>query len=460
MRRASLPTAVPRERVLVCGLILPGQVVEAEGPLSELRALLAAAGAEPVGGVAVQRKSAPDPATLIGRGKVAEIRSEVERLEADAVAVDNDLSPGQIRNLERAFGVRVLDRSEVILDIFARRACTRQAQLQVELAQAEYLLPRLRRMWPHLERTEGAVGTRGPGETQLETDRRLLRQRVLELRRELSQIDSRKRREVASRAEAFTVGLVGYTNAGKSTLLNALTGSHELEADMPFATLDTRTRQWPLGDGRTVLLSDTVGFLHRLPHHLVASFRATLEETLSADLLIHVVDAAHPDAAAQIETVEAVLAELSLSTRAEILALNKIDRVGGPLALQLLARDLSGEVVHLSARTGAGLETLTAALRRRLDERSALVDVLVPLADGKSLAAVRRAGVLVEQETLGEESLRLRMKLSEQALGNLRRSLGEGVELRVLSGPRRPAEPVDVAQADLPASQIRSRDSA
>jgi len=435
MSRAPRPTTPPPERVLVCGVQLPGQACEAGGPLSELRALLEAAGAEPVGAGVVQRKVDLDAATLMGRGKVAEVRAEIERLQPDAVAVDNDLSPAQIRNLEKAWGVRVLDRSEVILDIFAHRARTRQAQLQVELAQAEYLLPRLRRMWPHLERTEGAVGTRGPGETQLETDRRLLRKRVLDLRRELSQIEARRRREVSSRSEAFSVGLVGYTNAGKSTLLNRLTGARELEADMLFATLDTRTRQWRLPDGRSLLLSDTVGFLQRLPHHLVASFHATLEETLHADMLIHVVDASHPDAAAQIEAVDAVLAELSWHTGADILALNKVDRVREPLALQLLARDAAAEVVHLSARTGEGLDRLIEAVARRLDQRSALVDVELPLADGRSAAAVRRSGAVLQEETLGSERLRLRVKLSEGALGNLRRSCGGEVRFVLIAPP-------------------------
>ncbi|HVS19828.1 MAG TPA: GTPase HflX, partial [Planctomycetota bacterium] len=338
MSRAPRATAQPRERILVCGVVFPDHPRTSAGPLAEMRALLEAAGAEPVGPDHVQQRSEASPATLLGRGKVAEVGTSVERERPDAVAVDNDLSPGQIRNLEKAWGVRVLDRSEVILDIFARRARTRQARLQVELAQAEYLLPRLRRMWTHLERTEGAIGTRGPGETQLETDRRLLRKRLLDLRRELREIETRRRREVASRSDMFTVGLVGYTNAGKSTLLNRLTGSREFEADMLFATLDTRTRQWRLPDGRLVLLSDTVGFLERLPHHLVASFHATLEETLQADLLVHVVDASHPDAVQQIAAVETVLGELSRSTQAEVLALNKVDAVDEPLALQLLAR--------------------------------------------------------------------------------------------------------------------------
>jgi GTPase len=435
MSRSPTATQRPRERILVCGVFLPGQRLQSEEPLSEMRALLEAAGAEPIGPDLVQRKDDPSPSTLMGRGKVDEVRSEIERLRPDAVAVDNDLSPGQIRNLEKAWGVRVLDRSEVILDIFARRARTRQARLQVELAQAEYLLPRLRRMWTHLERTEGVIGTRGPGETQLETDKRLLRKRLLDLRRELAEIEVRRRREVASRSEFFTVGLVGYTNAGKSTLLNRLTGSREFEADMLFATLDTRTRQWRLPDGRLVLLSDTVGFLERLPHHLVASFHATLEETLQADLLIHVVDASHPDALQQIAAVEGVLSELSKHTRAEILALNKVDAVAEPLSLQLLARGGAAEVVHVSARTGQGIERLVEAVIRRLDQRAAIVDVLVPLADGRTAAAVRRSSAVLEEETLGEESLRLRIKLSEGALGTLRRVAGPGVEFRTIEAP-------------------------
>jgi GTP-binding protein HflX len=324
----------------------------------------------------------------------------------------------------------------VILDIFARRAQTRQAQLQVELAQAEYLLPRLRRMWPHLERTEGAVGTRGPGETQLETDRRLLRKRVQDLRGELAEIAARRQREVRSRADQFSVGLVGYTNAGKSTLLNALTGARELAADMLFATLDTRTRQWRLPDGRVVLLSDTVGFLQRLPHHLVASFHATLEETLHADLLLHVVDAAHPDVEGQIEAVDAVLQELAWGTQADILVLNKVDRVEDPLALRLLAHGRPQEVIEVSARTGFGLERLTAAVARQLDERSALVDVVLPLADGRTVAAVKAQGALLEEEVLEGERLRLRLRISEAALGNLQRGAPPGVSFEVVEPPR------------------------
>jgi len=430
MSRAALPTQRAKERILVCGVLLPDQGLEADGPLSELRGLLEAAGAEPVGSGIVQTRRHPDPATLMGRGKVQEVAEEAARLGVDAVAIDNDLSPGHIRNLEKRLGVRVLDRSEVILDIFARRARTRQARLQVELAQAEYLLPRLRRMWTHLERTEGAVGTRGPGETQLETDRRLLRKRVRDLRHELKEIEGRRQREVRSRRDQFTIGLVGYTNAGKSTLLNRLTGSRELAEDMLFATLDTRTRQWHLPDGRVVLLSDTVGFLQRLPHHLVASFHATLEETLNADLLLHVVDASHHDALNQLRAVRQVLGEVSWNSRADVVVFNKIDREPDPLALDpVLEECRDQEVVRVSARTGEGLDRLTAAVVRRLDEHSRIVDVFVPLSDGRSAAAARRAGALLEQELIGETHLRFRVKLSPGSLGILHRDIQDGVRV-------------------------------
>lgn len=443
MSKAPTPSRRPKERILVCGVHFPGQVVEHDGALSEMRALLEAAGAEPVGSGIFQRKPVPDPGTLMGHGKVDEIAREVEALGPDAVAVDNDLTPGQIRNLEKAWKVRVLDRSEVILDIFARRARTRQARLQVELAQAQYLLPRLRRMWTHLERTEGVVGTRGPGETQLETDKRLLRRRVLELRRELAEIEERRLREVRSRSEQFTIGLVGYTNAGKSTLLNRLTGANELAADMLFATLDTRTRQWRLRDGRTVLLSDTVGFLQRLPHHLVASFHATLEEAVHADLLLHVVDASHPDAAQQLAAVEEVLDSIAPSHRSELLVFNKVDALGESLAMQLLGRDLRHEVVPISARTGEGLERLDAAVAKRLDARSARVQVDIPIADGRTMAAIRRLGAVLSEETVEARCVRMTVRISEAALGNLRRAAPADIEVTVLDRPVEPRVAAD-----------------
>ena len=439
MSKSPEPTQPPCERILVCGVVLPDQPVEHGGPLSEAVSLVRAAGAEVVGEEAelVQRRRRPDSSTHLGRGKVAEVRTVVERERPDAVLVDNDLSPAQVRNLEKAWGKRVVDRSELILDIFATRARTHQARLQVELAQMEYLRPRLRRMWTHLERTEGAIGTRGPGETQLETDRRLIATRIRDLKARLAEIERRKRRQVKSRAEFFTVGLVGYTNAGKSTLLNRLTGAHVLVADMPFATLDTRTRRWRLDDGRNVLLSDTVGFLQRLPHHLVASFHATLEEALNVDLLLHVVDAAHPDAAVQMQAVEATLAGLT-NREADVIVLNKLDLVDDPIGLHLLRGGRRQPFVHLSAATGEGLERLDATVAARLDARSSIVEVVLALEDGKSAAALRGAGVLLAERTTGDGMLVLRLRLPDGVLGVLRRSLGENVRLRVVEPAAEP----------------------
>ena len=440
MSRHPEATGEPRERVLVCGLLLPDQAAEHEGALSEARGLVEAAGGILVGAddePLVQRRARPDPSTLLGKGKVEEIHDVVQRLDPDAVMVDNDLSPAQGRNLEKAWGKRVIDRSELILDIFATRARTSQARLQVDLAQMEYMRPRLKRMWTHLERTEGAIGTRGPGETQLETDRRLIAKRIRDLKQRLAEIEERKRRQVRSRSEHFTVGLIGYTNAGKSTLLNRLTGSGELVADMLFATLDTRTRQWKLPDGRTVLLSDTVGFLQRLPHHLVASFHATLEEALNVDLMLHIVDSSHPDAPVHMRAVEETLSGLTNRT-ADAIVLNKIDGVDDPIALHLLREGRDQPFVHLSARTGEGIERLEALVAERLDARSALVEVRVPVTDGRAVAVLKREGVVLDEHTEDDTVLVLRLRLPEGALGSLQRSLGDALEWRVVEPAAEP----------------------
>jgi GTPase len=433
MTRRPQLTRPPRERLLVCGVLYPDQPREHDGPLSEAKSLVEAAGAEVLTSdpPLIQRRPAPDASTLMGRGKVREVREAIDRLRPDAVLVDNDLTPAHIRNLEKAWEKRVLDRSELILDIFATRARTAQARLQVELAQMEYLRPRLKRMWTHLERTEGAIGTRGPGETQLETDRRLVARRIQDLRGRLREIEEHRRRQVRSRSELFTVGLVGYTNAGKSTLLNRLTGASEFVADMPFATLDTRTRQWRLEDGRVVLLSDTVGFVQRLPHHLIASFHATLEEALNVELLVHVVDAAHPDAAVQVRAVEETLALLT-SRRAEILVLNKMDRVADPLRVQPLARGRTEEVVLASAHTGQGLDDLERIVAARMDARSSLVEARISPTDGQGIAALRTAGTVLSQALDGDEELVLRLRVLDGVLGTLQSSLGARARFRIL----------------------------
>ncbi len=442
MSRIPRPTRAPQERVLVCGVRFANEAPYEDEDLTEARGLVGAAEGLVVGEGILQRMQRPTPATLFGSGKVKEIGAEIERLHPDAIVVDNELSPAQGRNLEKAWSVRIIDRSELILDIFARRARTRQARLQVELAQNEYLAPRLRRMWTHLERHEGAIGARGPGETQLETDKRLIRRRIQDLKEELRVIEERKQREVRTRVEQFTVGLVGYTNAGKSTILNRLTGSDELAADMLFATLDTRTRQWRLSDGRTVLLSDTVGFVQRLPHHLIASFHATLEEALHADLLLHVVDAAHERAVEQMFAVEEVLHTLLRGSRDEIVLLNKVDRAADPVALAGLEKSAGGGALLVSAVTGQGLDQLEAAVRERLDAHSTLVDVFMPAAEGRFDSQIRALCTPTQREYHeASDEVRVRVRLSDSQLGALRRAAPAAVRFDVLEAPVPVEEP-------------------
>lgn len=400
MKERTEATRPPRERAIATALLLPAsEVSRASDPLAEISGLAEAAGAEVVAGL-VQRLPHPDPRTAFGRGKVEEIGALAREHGADLVVVDFDLSPSQGRNLEKDMEVRVVDRTELILDIFASRARTRQAKLQVELAQMEYLRPRLARMWTHLERTEGAIGARGPGETQLETDRRLVGRKITELKRRLAEIGERSRRQAESRDEIPTVSLVGYTNAGKSSLLRALTGADVYVADQLFATLDTRVRRWTLADGRRVLLADTVGFVRDLPHHLVASFHATLEETLHADLLLHVCDATDPDLDLHLRAVEQVLAQLGASDIPGLRILNKIDRVGAAeLAVLRLAHP---EAVPVSAVRRDGLLELDRAISDRLDGWSLQLELEVPAGAGRLLAELRRLGGVRAERFEGE----------------------------------------------------------
>ena len=330
--------------------------------LDELASLVETSGTE-VAGRLTQQLAAPSPSLLLGRGKVDELGELVRRLGATLVVFDDDLAPSQGRNLERALECRVMDRTEVILDIFATRAKSREAKLQVELAQLEYLLPRLARMWVHLSRVRGGIGLRGPGETQIETDRRMIRHRISRLRRELA--DVRRHRAVLrhGRRQVFTIALVGYTNVGKSSVLRALTGVDTLVDNRLFATLDTLTRETNVGPERRVRVIDTVGFIRKLPHHLVASFRATLEEAGHADLLIHVIDASHAQWEQQAEVVTAVLGEIEDGRKPVIYAFNKMDAVGDPGPLIARARDRYLNVVFVSA-VRRDLRELQAALER------------------------------------------------------------------------------------------------
>jgi GTP-binding protein HflX len=335
--------------------------------LDELALLADTAGARVLDRV-VQRSGAIRPATLIGKGKIDELKERALALEADLAIFNDDLSPPQVRNLEKALSLKVVDRSELILDIFSRRARTRESRIQVELAQLEYSLPRLTGMWKHLERQAGGIGTRGPGETQLEVDRRRVRERIAVLKRQLKGVERERETQRRRRRREFRAALVGYTNAGKSTLFNALTRADVFVEDRLFATLDATTRQMVSPERRSVLLTDTVGFIRKLPHHLVASFHSTLIEAAEADRLLLVVDAADPEFRAHMEVVERTLEEILTTPRPTTLVFNKSDRLDEEVARGLVA-EFPGSIV-VSARTGDGLAALRDVLWRESENRS------------------------------------------------------------------------------------------
>ncbi len=382
-----------RERAVLVGVALPEvgrQAVEAH--LDELAQLVDTAGGEVVARV-VQERRAPDPATFIGRGKLAELAELVGEAGLGLVVFDDDLSPGQARQVEKALPdtVKVLDRSAVILDIFALRARTREAQTQVELGQLTYLLPRLTRRWQHLSRQAGGIGTRGVGETQLESDRRVIRRRIALLRRRLSEIERERQVQRQRRGELPGVAIVGYTNAGKSTLFTALTGAATLVEDRLFATLDPRVRRAEIGEGLLVTVADTVGFIRKLPHHLVASFRATLAEAALAQVVVHVVDCAHPEWEEQFHVGEEVLTSLGVEPRACLVVFNKLDRLAGAVPPALPGR----RCLAVSARTGEGLDGLRAALREAVLASPGLAVLRFPAEGGEPLARALRAEAVV-----------------------------------------------------------------
>jgi len=396
---------VSRERAILVAAVLPED--GSGDDLVELTAL-----AESAGAVVVDRFQQKirriNPALYIGTGKASQLAQRVKRFKADVVIFDNDLSPGQIRDLEEIVKIKVIDRSELILDIFATRAKTKQAKLQVDLAQLEYTYPRLTRMWSHLDSVAGAggataagvvggIGTRGTGEKQLEIDRRLVKKRISELKEQLVNIDKRKLREIQGRKELFKICLVGYTNAGKSTLLNKITDADVFVEDRLFATLDTRTKRWTLERGMEVLLSDTIGFVKNLPHHLVASFRATLEETVLADLLLHVIDVSNPDVIRQIDSVKTVLNEIGCSSKPVLEVFNKVDVLDNIGRLEML-QTLYPDAVTVSARTGIGLEQLTEIVLEKFTGRQILIQVKSSTADGKIHSFLRANAVILEQQ--------------------------------------------------------------
>ncbi len=405
--------------------------------LAELTSLAESAGAIVVDRFQ-QRIRTINPATYLGKGKVEMLAGRVKRFNADVIIFDNDLSPAQIRELETVTQTKVVDRSELILDIFATRAQTKQAKLQVELAQLQYTYPRLTRMWSHLDTVTGAsggpaagavgaIGVRGPGEQQLEIDRRLVSKRINELKRELEGIDERKLREIRGRKDFFQVSIVGYTNAGKSTLLNALTDAGTFVEDRLFATLDTKTRKWSLSRGVEVLLSDTVGFVRNLPHQLVASFKATLEEAVFADLLLHVIDVSNPDVVAQVESVNGVLSEIGCEDKPVLEVFNKVDAITDVSPLEML-QTLHPDAVTISARTGLGLDELALAITRHYKGRELVLRVTTSQANGKVQSFLRTYGQIVNERYDDGQAI-IDVRMGKNQLPELERLRPEKVEV-------------------------------
>jgi GTP-binding protein HflX len=411
-----------------------------EEHLEELTRLVDTAGAEVVGRVS-QHIASPNPATLIGEGKVEEVAERVAASDASLVIFDEELSPVQGVNLEAELKVRVMDRAEVILDIFSTRARSHEAKLQVELAQLQYLLPRLTRMWTHLSRIRGGIGLRGPGETQLETDRRIIRRKIQGLKAKLKDVEKHRENIRSGRDPMLSVALVGYTNAGKSSILRGLSGQHEIVVeDRLFATLDTLTREVELGENQRARVTDTVGFIRKLPHHLVASFRATLEEARAAGVLLHVVDASHHDWEGQLRVVEKVLSELGLADRPVLLVFNKIDAVTDAAGFTRRVRELHPTAVISSTMRTDGLASLKERLRELDRAGRVAVKVRVPLAEGARLAELYREGEVLSRDEVGE-SYEVMVRLEPSKLERLRRGgmevindMAERVRLRRASG--------------------------
>jgi len=417
------------ETAILVSVRLPGSLADHEDPLAELRALAESAGVRTVGEL-VQNREKPRGRTYLGKGKVEELAEMTKALQASLVVFDNELSPSQIQALEeevtgKGAAVKIIDRSELILDIFAHRATTKQAQLQVEIAQLEYTAPRLRAMWSHLGQVTGGapmgVGTRGPGEQQIELDRRLVQKRLLALERELAEVQARKSREVRERRDShFTAGLVGYTNAGKSSIFNALTAGGAYANDQLFATLLTRVESWNLSGGNTAMLSDTVGFIRDLPHHLVASFRSTLEDAIHAHLLLIVLDVADRQAPRQLATVRQVLDDIGANTQPRLLLLNKVDHFHG--LRQDEQRDRRGpdewlaeepDALLISAKTGEGLDELRQRVLGFMQGEIKECDLDLPIGSSKAIDFIERRLDVMERTYSGEQ-IRYRVKLGRR----------------------------------------------
>ena len=412
---ASLET--PVQRAVVAKAILPDDPSLSTteiGPIDEIVSLADTAGVQVVAAV-TQRRRKPHPATYLGKGKLEELRELVEEEKPSMVLVDDPLSPGQGKNLEERVGLRVVDRTELIMDIFATHANTHQAKLQVELAQLRYSQSRLKRMWTHLSRMEGGIGMRGPGETQLETDRRIIRRKIQLLRTKLEEIERQGTVQHKSREGTFRVALVGYTNAGKSTLMRALTGADVLVEDQLFSTLDTCTRQWELEGTRDVILSDTVGFIRRLPHTLVASFHATLMEVREADLLLHVVDGHTPQVEHDVDAVEETLEAIGCADQPKIVVFNKVDRLPEDRRIDVqYLLDRYPDSLLVSAQTGVGLDALRDIVIQIATEGESIEEYVLPIERGDLVARLRDVGQ-VEEERYEEDGIHVRVQLGNEA---------------------------------------------
>ncbi len=442
MTRRLIEIQSPVERAFLVGAPRKGSddALHVDEHLEELERLADTAGAEVIGKT-IQRIDAPTPNFYIGQGKVESLKEDLKDANATLLLFDESLTPVQGVKLEKSLGVRVMDRTEVILDIFATRARSHEAKLQVELAQLEYLLPRLTRMWTHLSRIRGGIGLRGPGETQLETDRRVIRNKIAAHKKRLKDVAEHRANQRQGRRDLPTAALVGYTNAGKSSLLKLLSGQDVFIEDRLFATVDTLAREIDVGDGYRYRLTDTVGFIRKLPHHLVASFRATLEEAEDADLLLHVIDASHPGWEEQVEVVEKEMRNAEFGMRNDkagverkrtIYVFNKADLLPDPDAFLALVREkyphaiLTSTIPHSEFRIShCGVEDLRRALRTSAQALRPIAEIRVPVSNGKLLAALHRdAEILHQEQTNGVVTLRARIEA--RVLGKLRR---EGVEV-------------------------------
>ncbi len=409
----------PPSRAILVGVTLRDSMLhETEESLQELRQLTETAGIEVVCET-IQARNVPNPTYFIGEGKVEEIKAIVEELEADVIVFDEELSPAQTRNIENTLDTATVDRTGLILQVFAQRALTSEARLQVTLAQLEYALPRLTRMWTHLSRMATGAGSgsgalRGPGETQLEMDRRWIRKHISHVKKELLKVEKRRKVQRQNRSEKIKVSLVGYTNAGKSTLFNTVTGENVLAEDKLFATLDSTTRRVSLPQNQTILLSDTVGFIKKLPHQLVAAFKATLEEVTEADLLLHVVDISHSEAEAQINAVDKVLTELEADEMPTIMVFNKIDQLESEDQM-LLLQSRYPEAMPISAQRGDGISELMEILAERFASYGAMINLHIPYKDGKVLDLLYKHGTVLDTK-YADEAVHVKARIPSRHL--------------------------------------------